>query len=274
MCRIAPAAACRRWSRRPGAGRPRPTRRPASASSSRCSTPARRRSTPTSTAPRPSCWACRSPRLRHAVDVYMGSAYVNDFNYLGRTYRVTAQADNPFRATCATSPTSRRATTAATWCRSARSRPSATPPAPIACRATTSIRPPRCRGLGPGLLHRPGDRRDGAARERSPARRLRLRMDRDRLPGEARGQHRRDRLRPGVVFVFLLLAAQYESWLLPLAVILIVPMCLLAAIIGVLFRGLDNNILTADRLRGAGRPGGEERDPDRRVREAGRGRGR
>ena len=46
-----------------------------------------------------------------------------------------------------------------------------------------------------------------------------------------------------VVFVFLFLAAQYESWLLPLAVILIVPMCLLAAITGVLFRGLDNNIL-------------------------------
>ena len=36
--------------------------------------------------------------------------------------------------------------------------------------------------------------------------------------------------RLAVVFVFLLLAAQYESWLLPLAVILIVPMCLLAAI--------------------------------------------
>jgi len=47
-----------------------------------------------------------------------------------------------------------------------------------------------------------------------------------------------------VVFVFLLLAAQYESVLLPLAVILIVPMCLLAAITGVLFRGMDNNILT------------------------------
>ena len=46
-----------------------------------------------------------------------------------------------------------------------------------------------------------------------------------------------------VVFVFLFLAAQYESWLLPLAVILIVPMCLLAAVTGVLFRGLDNNIL-------------------------------
>jgi HAE1 family hydrophobic/amphiphilic exporter-1 len=47
-----------------------------------------------------------------------------------------------------------------------------------------------------------------------------------------------------VVFVFLLLAAQYESILLPLAVILIVPMCLLAAISGVLLRGMDNNILT------------------------------
>ena len=47
-----------------------------------------------------------------------------------------------------------------------------------------------------------------------------------------------------VVFVFLLLAAQYESLVLPLAVILIVPMCLLAAILGVNLMGLDNNILT------------------------------
>jgi multidrug efflux pump len=46
-----------------------------------------------------------------------------------------------------------------------------------------------------------------------------------------------------VVFVFLLLAAQYESWTLPLAVILIVPMCLLAAVSGLLVRGMDVNIL-------------------------------
>jgi multidrug efflux pump subunit AcrB len=46
-----------------------------------------------------------------------------------------------------------------------------------------------------------------------------------------------------VVFVFLLLAALYESWLLPLAVILIVPMCILAAMIGVNIRGLDRNVL-------------------------------
>src|SRR5690606_35339113 len=47
-----------------------------------------------------------------------------------------------------------------------------------------------------------------------------------------------------VLFVFLLLAAQYESWVLPLAVILIVPMCLLSAMIGVDLAGMDNNILT------------------------------
>jgi multidrug efflux pump subunit AcrB len=47
-----------------------------------------------------------------------------------------------------------------------------------------------------------------------------------------------------VVFVFLVLAAQFESLTLPLAVIMIVPMCLVAAITGVVLRGQDNNILT------------------------------
>jgi multidrug efflux pump subunit AcrB len=47
-----------------------------------------------------------------------------------------------------------------------------------------------------------------------------------------------------VVFVYLVLASQYESWSLPLAVVLIVPMCLLSAIGGVMWMGQDNNILT------------------------------
>jgi multidrug efflux pump len=47
-----------------------------------------------------------------------------------------------------------------------------------------------------------------------------------------------------VVFVFLVLAAQYESWTLPLAIILIVPMCLLAAIAGIWLAHMDNNIFT------------------------------
>ncbi len=47
-----------------------------------------------------------------------------------------------------------------------------------------------------------------------------------------------------VILVFLALAAQYESWTLPLAIILIVPLCILSALTGVMYRGLDNNIFT------------------------------
>jgi multidrug efflux pump len=47
-----------------------------------------------------------------------------------------------------------------------------------------------------------------------------------------------------VIFVYLVLAAQYESLTLPLAIILIVPMCLLAAITGVMLTHGDNNIFT------------------------------
>ena len=47
-----------------------------------------------------------------------------------------------------------------------------------------------------------------------------------------------------VVFVFLVLAAQYESWKLPLAVVLVVPMCLLFAVVGVNVAGQDMSIFT------------------------------
>jgi multidrug efflux pump len=47
-----------------------------------------------------------------------------------------------------------------------------------------------------------------------------------------------------VVFVFLVLAAQYESWKLPMAVILVVPMCLLCSVVGVSLEHMDINIFT------------------------------
>jgi multidrug efflux pump len=47
-----------------------------------------------------------------------------------------------------------------------------------------------------------------------------------------------------VLFVFLVLAAQYESWSLPLAVILVVPMCLLCSVIGVQIAHMDVNLFT------------------------------
>ncbi len=74
-----------------------------------------------------------------------------------------------------------------------------------------------------------------------------------------------------VVFVLLVLAAQFESLTLPLAVILIVPMCLIASITGVILRGQDNNILTQVGVSVLDRPCGQERHPDRRVCQAARG---
>ena len=71
-----------------------------------------------------------------------------------------------------------------------------------------------------------------------------------------------------VVMVFLVLAAQYESWSLPLAVILVVPMCLLVLAHRRDHRRHGHQHLHADRLRRAGRPGEQERHPDRRVRQA------
>jgi multidrug efflux pump subunit AcrB len=47
-----------------------------------------------------------------------------------------------------------------------------------------------------------------------------------------------------VIFVLLLLTAQYESWSLPTAIVLIVPLCILFALLGVWLRGMDNNVLT------------------------------
>jgi len=69
-------------------------------------------------------------------------------------------------------------------------------------------------------------------------------MDRHRLPGEARGQHRGLIFPLCVLFVFLVHSAEYESWSLALAIILIAPMCLPFALFGTWLRGLDNNLIT------------------------------
>jgi multidrug efflux pump len=47
-----------------------------------------------------------------------------------------------------------------------------------------------------------------------------------------------------VLFVFLVHSAEYESWILPLAIILIAPICIPFALAGVDFRGMDNNLIT------------------------------
>ncbi|CAN7489578.1 efflux RND transporter permease subunit [Phenylobacterium sp. LjRoot164] len=180
-----------------------------------------------------------------AMSTYLGSTYVNDFNLLGRTFRVTAQAESD-----------------------ARDDPSDI--AGIKVRSASG-------GMVPlGSLATVKD-------ETGPVRVVRYNLfpaaevQGGAPPGVASGdaltameQHAAKVLPAGfsyewtelayqekaagnsgalifvlaVVFVFLVLAAQYEAFTLPLAVILIVPMCILAAILGVNLRGQDNNILT------------------------------
>jgi hydrophobe/amphiphile efflux-1 (HAE1) family protein len=180
-----------------------------------------------------------------ALRIYMGSAYVNDFNMFGRTYRVTAQADGAFRL----DPDN-----------------------------VNRIRVRNADGqmvpLGSLVTFK-----EIAGPERVPRYNLfpTVEINGQGAPGISSGQALQimhevaSRVLPegvgyewtdlsyqekragrtgyyifvlSVVFVFLALAAQYESWSLPLAIMLIVPMCLLSAVFGVWLHGQDINILT------------------------------
>jgi len=184
-------------------------------------------------------------RVFEALQVYLGSAFVNDFNLLGRTYRVTAQADAPYRATEADIA-------------NLRTRSNSGEMVPIGSVSTFQDR------TGPYRVSRYNG---------FPA----VEIDGDTAPGYSSGQSLKsmeklaaETLPPGfatewtgiafqqkmagstsamvfglaVLFVFLVLAAQFENLVLPLSIILIVPMCLLAAMAGVHLRGQDNNVLT------------------------------
>ncbi len=179
------------------------------------------------------------------LGTYLGSTYINDFNLLGRTFRVTAQAEPSARDDIADVAALKVRTNTGAM-------------APIGSLANLHM------GSGPSRVVRynlfPASELQGQA-----------------APGVSTGQALKameeiaaKALPPGftfewtelayqqkaagsagglvfvvaVVFVFLVLAAQYEALTLPLAVILIVPMCVLAAILGVNARGMDNNILT------------------------------
>ena len=184
-------------------------------------------------------------RFFDTLSIYMGSTFVNDFNILGRTYRVTAQADNPFRLTQRD-------------VENLRTRSVAGDMVPLGAVATFReitgpYRVPRY-NLFPAAevqgATQPGFSTGQAiaAMEKIVAADLPsgfgFEWTEIALQEKIAGNTAAIAFSLAVVFVFLLLAAQYESVLLPLAVVLIVPMCLFAAISGVLLRGMDNNILT------------------------------
>ena len=184
-------------------------------------------------------------RVNEALQVYLGSAFVNDFNLLGRTYRVTAQADAPYRATEADIA-------------NLQTRSNSGAMVPLGSVATFTGKTGPYRVVRYNLF---------------PA----VELDGDTAPGFSSGHSlttveklAADTLAPGystewtgiayqqkeagstagivfalaVLFVFLVLAAQYESLTLPLAIILILPMCLFAGMVGINLRGMDNNVLT------------------------------
>lgn len=183
-------------------------------------------------------------RVFQTLSVYMGSSYVNDFNLLGRTFRVTAQADNPYRLEVRDVANLRTTNVEGEM-------------VPIGAVAnfqniTDAYRVPRYNlypaaelqaAMKPGVSTGEGM----AAIENIAATKLPsgfgFEWTEIALQQKLGGNTAALAFGLAVVFVFLLLAALYESWLLPLAVILIVPMCILAAMIGVNIRGFDRNIL-------------------------------
>ena len=175
---------------------------------------------------------------------YMGSAYINDFNLLGRTYRVTAQADNPFRLTTrdVANLKTRNVTGDMVPIGSVATFRDITGPFRV---ARYNLYPAAEVQLN--LAHGFSTGQGIAAVEQIAAQRLppgfAFEWTEIALQETLEGNTAVIAFGLAVVFVFLLLAALYESWLLPLAVILIVPMCILAAMIGVNVRGLDRNIL-------------------------------
>jgi len=189
--------------------------------------------------------------VNQTLQIYLGGAYANDFTAYGRNWPVTVQADQQFRAQVAdisrlkvrsqsgemvplSTLVSVRETSGPSIVNHYNRFPSAeltgaTQPGTssgdaIAIIQRLASQPPAGQGLLP-----PGMDIEWTE--------LSLQQI---LAGNTAGYV----FALGTLFVFLLLAAQYESWSLPLAIILIVPMCLLAAIAGVWLAGLDNTIFT------------------------------
>lgn len=179
------------------------------------------------------------------MQVYLGSAYVNDFNKFGRTYRVYAQADSIFRSR-------------AEDIGKLKTRNDKGEMVPLGSIVDVS------QSYGPDRANRYNAYRSAdinaepaAGYSTGQAQNVLERIIKETLPPGMSYEWTEltyQQILAGnttllvfplcVLLVFMVLAAQYESLRLPLAVILIVPMCLLSAITGVWLVGSDNNIFT------------------------------
>jgi len=179
------------------------------------------------------------------LQIYMGSLYVNDFNSFGRVYQVRAQADAPYRARPAD-------------IMALKTRNSAGQMVPLGSLLTIH------ETYGPDLITRyngftaadiSGSPAPGYSSDQAKAAIERIAAE--TLPKGfgfewtdltyqqiIAGNSGPVVFALGVLLVFLVLAAQYESLVLPIAILLIVPMAILSALAGVWMLGEDNNIFT------------------------------
>ena len=185
--------------------------------------------------------------LYDTLGVYFGSAYVNDFTWLGRNWQVIVQADPAFRKEIRDISTLKVRNQQNNM---------------VSLDAFIKEEPI----TGPAIVNRynmfasaeingatnPGTSSGGAIRIMNSLAKRDLPSSMSIEWTELSFQEieaAKDPISPfifplSVLFVFLVLSAQYESWSLPFAIILIVPMCVLSAMIGIWLNKLDNNIFT------------------------------
>jgi multidrug efflux pump len=182
--------------------------------------------------------------LFSTLQTYLGSSYVNDFNQFGRTWQVIAQGDGPFRdsvedianlrvrnARGEMVPIGSMVTIKETYGPDPVLRYNGYPAADLGGAVD-----PRVLSSGEAM-----QKIEELAREVLPSG---MQIEWTDLSYEQATQSKAALVvfPLAVMLVFLVLAALYESWTLPLAVILIVPMCLLSALFGVWLDGGDNNV--------------------------------
>ncbi|MEF9897616.1 MAG: efflux RND transporter permease subunit [Pseudomonas sp.] len=178
-----------------------------------------------------------------SLQVYLGSLYINDFNRFGRTYKVTAQADADHRMQAE-----------AIGRLQVRNEAGAMLPLSSFVTVSPSSGPDRViRYNGYPSADITGGAMPGVSSGQAVA--VMERLAKELLPEGMSVEwtdltYQQKLAGDSALFIFplcvllayLILAAQYNSWLLPLAVLLIVPMCLLSAIIGVWLVDGDNNV--------------------------------
>jgi multidrug efflux pump len=178
------------------------------------------------------------------LQVYLGSQYVNDFNYLGRTYQVIAQADGRFRQTSNDISRLKARNTSGQM----------VPIGTVARLMDTTIpyRVPRYNlfpaaeilgAAAPGVASGTALHRMEELANKVLPKGIGFEWTDLAYQQQQRGTPTLVVFGAAALFVFLVLVAQYESWKLPLSIVLIVPMCLLASVTGLLARGMPVDIL-------------------------------